>query len=141
MGQTNQSTKISKPAGQVWDAICKFHDMSWAPNVITKVEAVGDKTGNQVGSARILNDLFHKTLLTIDPENRSFSYQITDGPSPILSNEIDNYIGVVKVLPGDNDQSSVVEWTSSWNKNDETVHEFCHNIYVALLSDMKSSLE
>jgi hypothetical protein len=34
-----------------------------------------------------------------------------------------------------------VEWTSSWEQNDEPIQEFCHGIYVALLGDMKKSLE
>jgi len=34
-----------------------------------------------------------------------------------------------------------VAWSSSWEKNDEAAHDFCHGIYVALLGDMKASLE
>jgi hypothetical protein len=34
-----------------------------------------------------------------------------------------------------------VEWSSSWEQNDEPVHDFCHGIYIALLNDMKKSLE
>lgn len=81
LGQTYQSIVINAPPAKVWTAIRDFHDLVWAPNVITKVEAVGD------GS------------------------------------------------------STFVEWTSQWEKNDEAASEFCHGVYVALLDDMKKSLE
>lgn len=35
MGQTYQSTVINAPAEKVWNAIRNFHDLSWAPNLIT----------------------------------------------------------------------------------------------------------
>lgn len=34
-----------------------------------------------------------------------------------------------------------VEWSSSWERNDEAGHDFCAPIYVALLNDMKANLE
>ena len=49
MGQTHQSTLISVAPEDVWNAIRNFHDMSWAPNVITSLERVGDAEGDQEG--------------------------------------------------------------------------------------------
>jgi len=30
---------------------------------------------------------------------------------------------------------------STWEQNDGPIHDFCHGVYVALLTDMKASLE
>ena len=35
----------------------------------------------------------------------------------------------------------MVEWSSKWEDNDEATYEFCHGMYLALLDDMKKSLE
>jgi len=37
------SIVIDAPAEKVWDVLRNFHELSWARNVITKVEIVGDK--------------------------------------------------------------------------------------------------
>ena len=58
------SIVINKPADEVWKAFKDFHDLSWAKNVITKVDKVGGKSLNEIGAKRILNDAFHETLLS-----------------------------------------------------------------------------
>ena len=40
MGQTYQSIVINAPVRAVWEAIADFHNLSWAPNVVTRVEVV-----------------------------------------------------------------------------------------------------
>jgi len=139
MGTTHQDISINASVDAVWTAISNFHDLSWAPNVITSVDAVGDKAGHEVGAGRVLNGVFHETLQTIDNDAKTFSYSIDDGPSPVSKEEVSNYIGRVLVEPAG--EGARVEWTSSWEQNDEPVHDFCHGIYVALLNDMKASLE
>ncbi len=139
MGATYQSIVINAAAGKVWDSIRDFHDLSWAPTVVTGVEVVGDAAGNEVGAGRVLNGVFKETLLTVDDDARVFTYSIDEGPGP-LAEGVRNYQGKVSVQPTD-DGGTVVEWTSSWEENDEAVHDFCHPIYVALLDDMKQSLE
>jgi hypothetical protein len=69
----------------------------------------------------------------------TFTYSIDDGPSPVSKEEVSNYIGRVVVEPSG--EGTRVEWTSRWEQNDEPVHDFCHGIYVALLNDIKKSLE
>ena len=139
MGQTHQSTVISVPPQDVWDAIRNFHDMSWAPNVITSLEPVGHAKGDQEGAGRILNGAFHETLIEVNDADRRIRYSIDDGPSPVSKNDVSNYVGQLEVRPeGD---GTLVEWSSSWEQNDEAASEFCHGIYVALLGDMKASLE
>ena len=139
MGQTQQSTTINRSPADVWAAIRNFHDMSWCPNVITDLQVVGDKPGDQPGAKRLLNTAIHETLHELDDADMTCRYSIDDGPSPISKDEVSNYFGVVSVKP-DGD-GSLVEWSSSWDGNDEAAHDFCHPIYMALLADMKASLE
>ena len=139
MGKTLQSITINVPADQVWASIRNFHDMSWAPNIIEKLEVVGDNGGDEPGAKRVLNDAFRETLLEVDGGNMTFRYSIDDGPSPVSASEIDNYVGQVQVK-ADGD-GSLVEWQSKWERNDEATYDFCHPLYVALLEDLKKSLE
>lgn len=141
MGSTFQEIEINSPVDAVWQTIRNFHDLSWAPNVITSIDAVGDKAGDEPGAGRVLNGAFHETLQSIDDEARTFTYSIDDGPSPVSSDDVSNYIGKVVVEPAGSADATRVEWTSTWEQNDEPVHEFCHAIYVAILDDMKASLE
>ena len=140
MGQTYQSITINSPIEKVWETVKDFHDMSWAPNVVSKLEKVGDFSGNQIGSKRVLNEAFHETLHELDEENYSIKYSIDEGPSPISSSEISNYFGNLKLTPVSLEDSTFIEWSSKWENNDEPAFEFCHGIYVALLNDMKKSL-
>lgn len=141
MGQTNQSITMNLPAENVWMKLRNFHDLSWAPNVITKCTPIGDKPGDQIGAKRILDDAFHETLIELDDNSRCIRYTIDDGPSPISSGEVQSYVGVVRVID-EEDGTTRVEWTSSWQSgSDQTVYDFCHPIYIALLDDMKASLE
>ncbi len=141
MGQTYQSITIHAAPERVWNTLRDFHDMSWAPNVVTGLEIVGDAGNDEPGAERVLNGAFHETLQEINDEERTFSYSIDDGPSPVSKDDVKNYIGRVSVQAGDGEGSTFVEWSSSWELNDEPVHEFCHGIYVALLADLKNSLE
>lgn len=141
MGKTYQSITLKAPADKVWSTIRNFHDLSWAPNVVTKVKTVGKLKGDQVGAKRVLNDAFHETLLELSDVSRSIKYSIDDGPSPVSKNDVSNYVGSVQVRPiTESRGGTFVEWSSSWDGNDAACEDFCHPIYVALLSDMKKSL-
>jgi len=140
MGETKQSITIGAPAERVWEAVRDFHDMSWAPKVVTKCTPVGEVKGDQVGAKRILNDAFHETLLEVNAAERTLRYSIDDGPRAVSEDTVDNYIGVIQVRAAD-EASTIVEWNSSWQHNDEETYEFCHPLYLALLDDMKKSLE
>ena len=141
MGSTHQTIEIGAPEDQVWKTVRDFHDLSWAPNVITNLEAVGEKLGDEVGAIRILNGVFRETLLTLDDEDRTFTYSIDDGPSPVSKDDVKNYVGRVTVRQAEQGDGTLVEWSSTWQDNDEPAYEFCHAIYVAFLQDMKKSLE
>ncbi len=141
MGQTYQSIVINTPVDEVWSAVRNFHDMSWASNVVFRVEAVGETQGDGVGAQRLLNAAYRETLLELDDAARSFAYSIDDGPSPVSRTEVGNYVCRASFRPVTEDGSTFVEWSSTWEGNDEAVSKFFSNIYVALLRGMKNSLE
>jgi hypothetical protein len=136
MPSTNQSKDIDAPISEVWANFNNFHNLSWAPNVITQVEKIGSIDGGAVGAKRILNNVFHETLVEIDQEKHMLKYSIDDGPSPVSKEEVSNYYGVVKLSPIDEGDRTHVEWSSSWESNVDDAVEFCHGIYVALLNEL-----
>lgn len=136
-----QSIVVNAPVDKVWDAIKNFHDMSWAASVIEKCEAVGEKSGTEVGAKRILNDAFHETLLECNDQEHRVRYSIDEGPSPVSSAEVSHYIGELHLIPTTLDNSTFVEWGSTWESNSEDAEGFCHQIYVALLRELALKLE
>lgn len=139
MGKTYQSITIDAPLDKVWEKVKNFHDMSWAPNVVSKLEPVGSLLGNEVGAKRILNDAFHETLVELNEEGHSFKYSIDDGPSPISASDVSNYLGHVKLSPISMENATFFEWSSKWDNNNEPAVEFCQGIYQALLGDLKKT--
>ena len=139
MGNLSNTIDIKAPVSKVWQTIRDFHDMSWAPGVITDVKKVGSKNGSEIGAQRILNDAFHETLIKLDSDRHTFSYTIDDGPDPVSNTSVQGYVGTVKLTPaGDNTQ---VEWSASFNsERDNDVADFCNPIYRALLSALKETL-
>jgi len=139
MGKCYNSATVNASSDQVWKAIRNFHDMSWASNVITQVDEVGPADGVTPGAGRVLNGMFHETLLTFDEENKLFTYSIDDGPGAVAKDSVKNYIGRVRVLPVTHDNTAFVEWHSTYESPDEqAVGDFCNPIYHALLSELKS---
>jgi len=140
MGETYQSILINAPADKVWESISDFHDLGWAPNVITSVDVVGEAAGREIGARRVLNGVFKETLISVDDAQRTFTYSIDEGPGP-LAEDVRNYVGKVVVKPSDDGAGTFVEWTSSWDEDDKAIYDLCKLIYLALLDDMKASLE
>jgi len=139
MGTCYNKIEIKSPVKTVWNTISDFHDMSWAPQVITSVTKVGDKRGDEVGARRVLNELFHETLMSLDADAFAFSYSIDDGPGPVSSSAVDRYIGVVKLTESEN--GTVVEWSSTYESDNENeVADFCNPIYGALLAGLNDTL-
>ena len=140
MGGCFNKIEVNSSIDEVWRTLSDFHDMSWAPNVITSVGKVGDKAGNEVGAKRILNDAFHETLAEVDAANYSISYTIDDGPGPVAKGAVANYVGKIKLSA--TDDGTLVEWSSTFESpNDSEVSDFCNPIYVGLLGDLKMTLE
>lgn len=137
MPSTSQSIVVNTSIENVWNRLSNFHDMSWAPNVITGVDKVGDMDGTQVGAKRILNGAFHETLTLVDEASHTLQYSIDDGPSPVSKEEVSNYTGTIKL--SESDDGTLVEWTSDWESNMQDAVEFCGGIYTALLGELKVS--
>ncbi|WP_299789886.1 SRPBCC family protein [uncultured Shewanella sp.] len=139
MGSCYNKIMLDVPIQTVWKTVSDFHDMSWAPEVITKVTKVGDKRGDEVGAMRVLNEMFHETLMTLDAGAFTFSYRIDDGPGPVSKDSVESYIGVVKLT--ESESGTLVEWSSSFeSENENEVADFCNPIYGALLSGLKKTL-
>ena len=139
MPSTNQSIVVNQSVQTVWDAIKDFHDMSWSANVITKCDPVGDKPGNEPGAQRVLNDAFHETLIEVSGDNHLIRHSIDNGPSPVSPDNVSNYVGEIR-LTSEGDNTTLVEWSSSWDSTSEDAAAFCQGIYVALLGDHAGSL-
>ena len=78
--------------------------------------------------------------LGADEAGKTFNYSIDDGPPPLAADSNLGFVGVVKVSPVTEGGGCFVEWSSSFDTDDNEVHDFCQPIYVALLGDMKNSL-
>ena len=139
MGKCYQEIEIEAPISKVWDTISDFHDLSWAPDVVSSVTKIGDKNGTETGAKRILNGVFHETLTVFDPRNFTFSYSIDDGPGPVASDAVSGYVGTVKLTPSGS--GCRVEWSSAFkSQNEHGVADFCNPIYMALLNSLKNTL-
>ena len=134
------STVIHAPASDVWALSRNFHDMSWAEGVITKTETVGNVAGHEIGAKRILNDAFHEKLRMVDNENRTMEYSIDDGPAAVSKENVQGYIGKVKVSPVTDSGATFVEWSSRWSSGGEGAADFCNPIYRAFLDALKNHL-
>lgn len=139
MPTTHQSIIINAPINEVWNKFNNFHELSFAPEVITDIEKVGSIDGSSTGAKRILNHAFYETLIEADNNKHQLKYSIDDGPSPISKDEVSNYIGTVKLST--NSEGTLVEWDSSWDASEEDAVEFCHGIYVALLKGLSESFK
>ena len=139
MGKCFNKIEISAAPQKVWDTISNFHDLSWAPGVVESLEKIGSASGDEVGAARLINGVFKETLTALDPAGLTFSYSIDDGPGPVASGAVDNYIGVVKI--SESGGGALVEWNSTFESaNESEVEEFCNPIYQALLTALKETL-
>lgn len=136
MGCCN-SAVIPAAVDQVWARLRDFHDLSAFPNVVEKVVKVGAAAGTQIGAKRVLNEAFHETLLALDDEARVIRYSIDDGPAAVSKDNVQGYIGQVRVFPVTADDTTFVLWTSTWASGGVGAAEFCNPIYRALLADLQ----
>lgn len=141
MPQCYQSIVVKAPVEKVWNTLKNFHDMAWASGVIDTCAAVGEKAGTEVGAKRILNGVFHETLLECNESEHIIRYSIDDGPSPVSPDDVNNYIGQIRLCPVTLDQATFVEWRSSWESASEDARDFCHQIYVALLKALAQQVQ
>ncbi|HEY3326702.1 MAG TPA: SRPBCC family protein [Novimethylophilus sp.] len=133
------SVVIDAPADQVWAKVRNFHDLSWAAGVIEQCVAVGNIPATQIGAKRVLNNAFHETLHALDDLARVVRYSIDDGPGAASKDNVQGYVGEVRVFTVTENNGSFVVWASSWDSSGGGVAEFCNPIYRALLAALKKS--
>ena len=142
MGQCYNSIVVHASAERVWATVRDFHDLSWAGDVITRADKVGDAAGDVTGARRILNEAIHETLLELRDADRLVRYSIDDGPGPLAKDAVKNYRGCLQVFPVTSDDTSYVLWTSTYDSpNDPAVAELCNPVYQALLGALKTHCE
>lgn len=134
------SVKIDAPAQRVWQTVRDFHDMSWAPHVIENLAKVGVRGGTEVGARRVLNGTIEETLVALDEAKRRLRYTIDDGPDALSSENVQGYVGELRIYPVTEDNTTFVVWKSSWESGGQGTKELCDPIYQALLGDLKKSL-
>ncbi len=138
------SILVPASAEVVWNAVSDFHDMSWAPDVVTSLEAVGETDGHEVGARRVLNGVFHETLLSRDASTRTLTYSIDDGPDVVAADAVANYMGTIRVAPVTlgAETGAFIEWLSVYESPDpDAVFAFCTPIYTALLTSLRAHFE
>jgi hypothetical protein len=60
------SAVIKASPEKVFDTLKNFHDMSWSKNVVNQLDAVGERTSEEIGAKRLLNGAISETLKTMD---------------------------------------------------------------------------
>ena len=75
----------------------------------------------------------------MDPQNFTFSYSIDDGPGPVASDVVNDYVGTVKLTASGS--GCLVEWSSAFqSQNENAVGDLCNPIYMALLNSLNETL-
>ncbi len=93
----------------------------------------------RTGSARrILNGVFHETLLSLNDVDRELKYSIDDCHGPVAKDQVSSYVGIVRVFPVTDGNATFVGWSSSWQDSKGGVKEFCDPIYSALLGSLQT---
>ena len=77
------SAVVNAPVEKVWAALRDFHNLSCFPKVVEDVKKVGDPSGTQIGAKRVVNGVFHETLIALDDHDRVLRYTIDDGPDAV----------------------------------------------------------
>lgn len=137
MPSVHHSAVIASPAESVWRATRDFLDVSWAPGVLEECVAVGERTGDRVGCRRILNGVFHETLLALDDHERTMKYRLDDGPSPVSSREVRDFVATLRVRPVTEADTALVEFSARWESQDDAAADFAGGIYQALLGALQ----
>ena len=136
MPKVYNSIIVGAPIEQVWSRIRDFHDFTWAPTLIASCEKVGDGNGCSVGARRLLNGIFLDTLIAYSAIDRRMMYSLDEGPYPVSSREIRNYVGDLHLLPVTADNTTFAEWSGTWESENTDAVEYMNGVYRSLLSDL-----
>jgi hypothetical protein len=136
MPKVYNSIIVPAPVEQVWSRVRDFHDFSWAPSVVTACEKVGEGEGHSVGARRLLNGAFLDTLIAYSAVERRMMYSLDEGPSPVSSREVRDYVGNLHLLPVTADNTTFVEWSGIWESENTNAVEYMNGVYRSLLGDL-----
>lgn len=136
MPKVYNSIVVGAPIEEVWSRIRNFHDFSWAPSLVKSCEKVGEGDGYSVGARRLLNGEFLDTLIAYSEIERRMMYSMDEGPSPVSSREIHDYVGNLHLLPVTVDDRTFVEWSGSWEGANTEAVEYMNKVYRSLLADL-----
>ncbi|SCY32550.1 Polyketide cyclase / dehydrase and lipid transport [Nitrosospira sp. Nl5] len=136
MPKVYNSIIVPAPIEHVWSRIRDFHDFSWAPSVITSCKKVGEGDGYSVGARRLLNNAFLDTLVAYSTIEKRMMYSMDEGPSPVSSREIHDYVGDLRLLPVTVNDTTFAEWSGSWEAGNTDAVEFMNGVYRSLLGDL-----
>ena len=136
MPKVYNSIIVPAPIERVWSRIRDFHDFSWAPSVITSCKKVGEGDGYSVGARRLLNNAFLDTLIAYSAIEKWMMYSMDEGPSPVSSREIHDYVGNLRLLSVTVDDTTFVEWSGSWEAGNIDAVEYMNEVYRSLLRDL-----
>jgi hypothetical protein len=138
MPKVYNSIIVPAPIEEVWSRIRDFHDFSWAPSLVTSCEKVGEGDGYSVGARRLLNGIFLDTLIAYSAIDRRIMYSLDEGPSPVSSLEIREYVGNLHLLPVTAGNTTFVEWTGTWESENTDAIEYMNGVYRSLLGDLEA---
>lgn len=136
MPKVYNSIIVPAPIDRVWSRVCDFHEFSWAPSVIASCEKVGKSDGYSVGAKRLLNGQFLDTLIAYSAIEKWMMYSMDEGPPPVSSQEIHEYIGNLHLLPLTADNTTFVEWSGAWESGTPAAVEYMNKVYRSLLRDL-----
>jgi hypothetical protein len=89
-----------------------------------------------VGARRLLNGEFLDTLIAYSEIEHRMMYSMDEGPSPVSSGEIRDYVGSLHLLPVTTDDRTFVEWSGSWESANTEAVEYMNEVYRSLLADL-----
>ena len=95
MPQFEVDKEITGDPAKAWEVLAAFGECGWIPNVEScelEGEGIGSVRKLKLGPMEI-----HERLEAFDPEARTLSYSIVQGPMPT-----ENYLATVTVSPGSN---------------------------------------
>ncbi|CAM2070813.1 SRPBCC family protein [Sulfidibacter corallicola] len=142
MPRTFNSIVINAPIAKVWAIVSDFHKLNnWAPELFMSCDATGDLGPTEVGTKRVLNGAIYETLIHFDAEQHHFEYSLDEGPPPISSQDVTQYVGSVKLNPVTANDTTYVAWSSRWESESDEAVAFCNSVYVGLLKALAAACE
>jgi uncharacterized protein YndB with AHSA1/START domain len=135
MAKVNMSTDLAVPVEEVWKLVGGFNALpEWHPAV-----EGSEVSGEGVGSTRTLSlaggGRIVEKLLSVDDEDRVYSYSIESGPLPVA-----DYEATIRVRAGADGEGSVVEWSGEFkpkNASEQQAMDAIAGVYQAGLDNLK----